>query len=225
MEERRLYRRFAVDDLDVQTATISSTVVEIRDISPVGVSIVCSKKLNIGAEYTIKFGSRERFFSARGVVKWEKLIGSRKKSEKEVEPLYLAGLEFAEVLTAKAAPIMEFITKHLDFGDRRIKGIRFSIFSGETAVLNNLETYVVRIISLGGMLIEAKQEFSPGSVFPMELHLPENESPLSFSGRIAHCNAVQKGDAVRYHVGIEFIEMTEQDRLRLRDFTTLVKTA
>ncbi len=224
MKDKRLYRRFAVEDLDVQTATISSAAVEIRDISPVGVSIVGTKKLNIGREYTVKFGSGMRLFSAKAVVKWEKLTGSRKVSEKEVEPLYLAGLEFTEVLTAKAAPIMDFIAKHTDLGNRRLKGIRFRINSGETAVLDNIETYCVKVISLGGMLIETKQEFLLGNVFPMELLLPDDERPLFFKGRIAHCNAARRGDAGRYDVGIEFVEMNEQDKLRIRDFTALMKS-
>jgi Tfp pilus assembly protein PilZ len=224
MQEKRLYKRFAVEEMDVQTARISSIKVEIHDISPMGVSIVGPKKLNIGREYTLKFGSGDQSFPAKGIVKWEMLIGSRKVSEKEVAPLYIAGLEFTGILTAEAAPIIEYISKSMDIRDRRLRGIRFKILSTDTAVLSSLEFYAVRVISLGGMLIETKQEFLTGTSFPMELLLPDDKRPLSFRGRIAHCSAVPKGDALRYNVGIEFIEMKEDDKARLGDFTYILQS-
>jgi hypothetical protein len=223
MQEKRLYKRFVVEEMDVQTAMISATKVEIHDISPMGVSIVGSKKLNIGREYTMKFGNGQRSFSVRGVVKWEMLIGSKKISEKEVAPLYVAGLEFAGILTAKAAPIIEYISRRMDIRDRRLRGIRFKILSADTAALSSLEFYAVRVISLGGMLMETKQEFLTETTFPMELLLPDDERPLFFTGRIAHCHAVSRGDALRYNVGIEFIEMKEDDKARLGELTDILQ--
>jgi Tfp pilus assembly protein PilZ len=223
MQENRLYKRFTVEEMDVQTARISSTKVEIHDISPMGASIIGSKKLNIGREYTLKFGNEDPSFSAKGIVKWEMLIGSRKISEKEVAPLYAAGLEFKGILTAKAAPIIEYISRHMDTRDRRLRGIRFKVLAADLAVLSSLEFYAVRVISLGGMLIETKQEFLTETTFPMELLLPDDERPLFFTGRIAHCNAVPRGDALRYNVGIEFAEMKENDKARLGDFTSVIQ--
>jgi c-di-GMP-binding flagellar brake protein YcgR len=222
MQEKRLYKRFAVEDLDVLTARISAAKVEIHDISPTGLAIVGSKKLAIGGDYTVKFGDSNRPFSTTATVKWEMLIGSRKISEREVAPLYMAGLEFVDVLTARAAPIMEFIAKRMDVKDRRLKGIRFRILSDDRAVLSGLEFYAVKVLSLGGMLIETKREFPAGSSFSMELLLPDDDMPLFFGGRIAHCNAAPRGNVLRYEVGIEFIEMKEQDKARLRGFTALI---
>jgi hypothetical protein len=224
MRENRLYKRFTVEEMDVQTARISSTKVEIHDISPMGASIIGSKKLNIGREYTLKFGSGDPSFSAKGIVKWEMLIGSRKISEKEVAPLYLAGLEFTGILTAKAASVMEYISKHMDIRDRRLRGVRFKILADDSAVLSSLEFYAVRIIGLGGMLIETKQQFLTETTFPMELLLPDDERPLFFTGRIAHCNAVPRGDALRYNVGIEFNELKKEDKIRLADFTNIIQS-
>jgi Tfp pilus assembly protein PilZ len=224
MQEKRLYKRFVVEEIDVRTAVISSARVEIHDISPMGVSVVGSKKLNIGREYMVKFGSGDQSFPAKGTVKWEMLIGSRKISEREVAPLYIAGLEFTGVLTARAAPIIEYVSKRVDIRDRRLRGIRFKIISGDTAVLSSLEFYAVRVISMGGMLIETKQEFPVGTAFPMELLLPDDKRPLFFRGRTAHCSAVPRGDALRYNVGIEFTEMKEADKARLGDFTSAIQS-
>ncbi len=225
MDGRRLHKRFAVDDLDVQTATISSEAVAIRDISPVGISVAAPKQLGIGKEYKVKFGSGERLFATTALVKWEKPVGKGKISDREVEPLYLAGLEFVEVLTAKALPIVEFISRQIEAGDRRLRGIRFRLLSDQTVVLDHLEIYFVRIISLDGMLIETRQKLTPGSVFPMELLLGDDEMPLFFRGRIAHCNAAGNGNGARYDVGIEFVEMNELDKQRLSNFTSLIRSA
>jgi Tfp pilus assembly protein PilZ len=222
MQEKRLYKRFAVGDLDVQTARISAAEVEIHDISPMGLAIVGSKKLAIGRQYTLRLGTKDQPFSLKATVKWAMMIGSKKISAKEVAPLYLAGLEFVDVLAAKAAPIMEFIAKRMDRRDRRLKGIRFRILSGDRAVLNSLEFYAVKVISLGGILIETKKEFPAGSAFSMELLLPDDEKPLFFEGRIAHCNAVSRGDVLRYDVGIEFIKMKDEDKARLGGFTAFI---
>jgi Tfp pilus assembly protein PilZ len=224
MQEKRLYKRFVVEEMDVQTARISSIKVEIHDISPMGISVVGPKKLNIGREYTLHFGGGDRSFSAKGIVKWEMLIGSRKISEKEVAPIYIAGLEFIGILTARAAPIIEYISKRMDLRDRRLRGIRFKFLSPDTAALGSLDFYAVRVISRGGMLIETKEEFLVGTSFPMELLLPEDGSPLNFRGRIAHCDAVLRGDALRYNVGIEFTEMKEDDKAKLAKFTSVLQS-
>jgi Tfp pilus assembly protein PilZ len=224
MQDKRLYKRFTVEEMDVQTARISSTKVEIHDISPMGASIIGSKKLNIGREYTLKFGGEDSSFSAKGIVKWEMLVSSRKISEKEVAPLYVAGLEFTGILTARAAPILEYISRHMDSRDRRLRGIRFKILADDAAVLSSLEFYAVRIIGLGGMLVETKQQFLTETTFPMELLLPDDERPIFFTGRIAHCNVVSRGDALRYNVGIEFNELKEEDKVRLESFTDIVQS-
>jgi hypothetical protein len=58
----------------------------------------------------------------------------------------------------------------------------------------------------------------------MELLLPDDERPLFFTGRIAHCNAVPRGDALRYNVGIEFNELKKEDKIRLADFTNIIQS-
>ncbi len=222
-EEKRIYTRFTVEDMDVQTARISRTEVEIHDISPMGISIVGPRKLNIGKEYSVKFGRAEQPVAARGIVKWEMLVGGRKISEEEVLPVYMAGLEFTDVLTARAAPIMDFINMGCEHREQRIRGVRFRITSGEKAVLDCVETYAVKIISLSGMLIEARHDLPVGTAYPMELLLPDEDNPLAFRGRIAYCHGEQKENIVLYRIGIEFSEMAEEDRSRLQGFAEFMK--
>jgi hypothetical protein len=165
MKEKRLRTRFAVEDLDVQTSIIVLTDVEIHDISPTGVSIVWS--LSIGKEYTLKFDVRRGpAFPVRAVVRLEMPMGCRRISPTESVLVYLAGMEFRDVLADKVAHIIYFIKEIVDVRDKRLKGIRFRIRTHEKAVLACVETYSVKLISLGGMLIETKHDLSVENVFP-----------------------------------------------------------
>jgi c-di-GMP-binding flagellar brake protein YcgR len=223
MEEKRLYTRFTVGELDVQTARISRAEVDIHDISPVGISIIGPKKLRIGKQYLVRFGSTDRPVEVKGTVKWEMLTESRKISEEEVLPVYMAGLEFSDVLAPGATAIVDFITRSLEQREQRVRGIRFKIITGEKAVLDCVETYVVKIISLGGMLIEAGSELPVGAVYTMELFLSDDDGAIPFNGRIAYCGGETGENVTIYRVGIEFSGMPEEGKSRLEEFTKSLK--
>jgi hypothetical protein len=223
MKERRHYSRFAVEDLDVQTSTVVSSEVEIHDISPTGVSIVCPRDLRVGGEYTLRLeveGSPP--VAVRGVVKWALLLGKKKKAGKDASHLFLAGLELKDVLTAQMIHIIDFIKEIVDVKDKRLKGIRFKIRTHEKAVLDRVETYSVKLISLSGMLIETKRALPAGREFAMELFLPDDDSPIHFRGRIASRQEALKGGVRHFRTGIEFSEMTLDDKARLKVFLHLL---
>jgi hypothetical protein len=223
MNERRLHTRFAVEDLDVQTSTTVSTDVEIHDISPTGVSIICSRSLSVGKEYTLRFDvDGGPVVPVRAVVRWEMPMGCRRISPTESVLLYLAGMEFRDVLSGKLVHIVDFIKEIVDVRDKRLKGVRFRIRTHEKAILDWVETYSVKLISVGGMLIETKHELSVESVFPMELFLPDDDAPLRFRGRTASCQEVLPGGVKQYRAGIEFTEMKQEDRARLKAFLYLL---
>jgi hypothetical protein len=194
MNERRLHTRFAVEDMDVHTSTVVSTDVEIHDMSPTGVSIICSRSLSIGKEYALKFDvDGGPAVPVRAVVRWEMPMGCRRISPTESVPLYLAGMEFRDVLTDKVAHIIDFLKEIADVRDKRPKTGRFRIRTQEKAVLDYAETYSVKLISLGGMLIKTKHEMSVQNVFHMELFLPDDDAPIRFRGK----NRLMPGGAVR----------------------------
>jgi Tfp pilus assembly protein PilZ len=222
MKEKRAYPRFSVEELDFRTSTVVSTEVDIHDISPTGVAVSGSKRLNIGREYTLKFGDKDDMLPVKGIVKWEVLAGNREASQEEVIPIYLAGIEFKDVLTEKAAHLIDFIKKIVDVKDERLKGIRFKIRTHEKAVLCCMETYSVKLISLGGMLIETKHELPVEDTFPMELTFPDDDIPIHFRGRIACCQEVQTEGVRHYKTGIEFINMETGDKSRIEAFVDLI---
>lgn len=222
MEENRRYPRVVVEGLDFRALMIFSTEVEIHDISPTGVSIRGTKRLNIGSGYTLKFGEKDHAISIKGVVKWETLIGNKKVSEREITPIYMSGLEFAGVMTDKGSEIIDFIKKIIGVKENRLRGIRFKIHTVEKAVLNYKETYMVQMISLSGMLIETRHELPAEKLFPMELLLPEEDVPIHFKGRIASCLELQFETEKQYKIGIEFVSMSEGDRFKLKGFIDIL---
>jgi hypothetical protein len=219
MMEKRLHHRFAVDDLDVRTSTMVSTDVEIHDIGAGGVSIVCPRNLRIGREYTLRFeieGGPP--VPVRSVVRWEMLMGSKKISPTETVPLFLAGMEFKDALTEKEVRILDFIKEIVNMKERRLRGVRFRIRSHEKALLDCEEIFSVKLISLGGMLIETNHELSAEGIFPMELILPDDDAPIHFRGRAASCQEVPARGFKYYRTGIEFVEMQQEDKARLKAF-------
>ena len=76
--------------------------------------------------------------------------------------------------------------------------------------------YKVKMLSLGGTLMEGDRLHELESKLLMEMTLPENVR-ISLTGRVTSClSAKAKGG--RYDVGAEFISMTEQDRTKLKKF-------
>jgi hypothetical protein len=134
----------------------------------------------------------------------------------------MAGIEFKDVLTQKAAHLIDFIKKIVDIKDKRLKGIRVKIRTHEKAVLCWMETYLVKVIGLGGMLIEMKHELPVEDVFQMELTFPDDDIPIHFRGKIACCQEVQTEGVRHYKTGIEFIDMEMGDKSRIEAFVDLL---
>jgi len=51
----------------------------------------------------------------------------------------------------------------------------------------------------------------------MEIFFPKNSS-VTFLGRVASCRLSQDQRVELYHIGIEFIDMSEEHREKLQDF-------
>lgn len=57
-----------------------------------------------------------------------------------------------------------------------------------------------------------------------EINISLNERDVSVTGRIVNCIEVTKEDIKKYEIGIEFMEMTEDDRTILADFLNSLDT-
>lgn len=79
------------------------------------------------------------------------------------------------------------------------------------------EDYRVIMLSLAGAQIESGHLLELKSKLQMEMTLPENV-PISFTGRVTCCVPEEDDKGMRHNIGIEFIEMSEHDRTKLKKF-------
>ncbi len=74
------------------------------------------------------------------------------------------------------------------------------------------------------MLIESKEELDIEGRFSMEMSFSEDMKPIKFLGRTAYCMEIPGKTPKRYDRGIEFIEMKEKDRARLKEFIDILQS-
>jgi c-di-GMP-binding flagellar brake protein YcgR len=215
MDDLRRHKRFIVEG--IHGSINFTTDVEILNISTGGAAFKTQRRLEMGGRYTMKFKTFEKAISIKGTVVWSVLSESRKGAHSEVIPIYRVGMEFKDVISEKMKEIMDFIEAHKVDSNLRLGGLRFSIRSPEKAALNYPFSYRVKKISLGGMLVEAEHSLNAEDRFPMELHLGGGKT-LKFLGRIASCLKCLHEAMMLYDVGIEFVEMSEEDASTLREF-------
>ncbi len=211
--------------MDINGTMLFADEVQFRDISAGGISLKVDRPLNIGSEYGLRIKDKAKTISVKGRVVWSVLCESRKTEKGDFVPLYSAGMKFVSIDSETVSELVLFIkghTKEAPEEDPRALGgmrlnVRYSITAGGRAILNYPEDYKVKKISLGGMLIGSGFEIGVDSGLSLELFLP-NGSFISFTGRVASCLPTNEGGPAHYDIGIEFLDMSEQDRERLRAF-------
>ena len=226
MTERRRYKRFRMEVVEITGKMMFANEVNILDISIGGVSVKADRRLNIGHEYAIKMENAGRVLAVKGLVVWSVLSGNKEGARGDSIPLYTAGMKFIDVSDKKMEEIAHFIEKYehgavMPTGSREVIGsrqsVRVRIDTQEKAMVNFPENCKVKILSMGGMLIESERPMEVESRVSMEIFIPENSS-VTFLGRVASCRLSQDQRVELYHIGIEFIDMSEEHREKLQDF-------
>lgn len=226
MQEKRKFKRFIIEGMDVHCKMVLATEVEVLNISLGGALVSLNKRLNMGNEYTLKIDCGDNIVSLKGLVVWERLANLKKNENGELAPIYEAGLRFNETLSGKGADLIDFIEQNIigKLSEARLTGTRVRILKPERAtILGQYKSYYVKKLSQGGMLIETDQEFNKEERFQMELILQEGEYPINFLGRVASCLEMSKKVPVCYNTGIEFLGMSEENRSKLIGFIASLK--
>jgi c-di-GMP-binding flagellar brake protein YcgR len=231
MQDKRRYKRFSVDILGINGKMMFANDVEIHDISVGGISLRVDRRLNIGNEYTLKIGdSKNKTISLKGSVVWSKISGTKKGLKDEIIPIYSAGMKFVTMSAERIKELTTFLEGQENFSREKLhspSGLRCSMRflvspPLKKAVLDVRESYAVKKLSLGGMLIESESPLEINDRVPMEILLP-GDTPIEFLGRTASCLKVPEGDHSRYDIGIEFVEMTEADKRKLHEFVLVLE--
>ncbi|MEJ2683105.1 MAG: PilZ domain-containing protein [Candidatus Sulfobium sp.] len=181
----------------------------------------------MGEEYTLKVESESDTLSLKGTVIWEKIVRPTRDVRGNNFSIYEVGMSFDEVLTGQGADLLNFMSENVSDGGikARIKGLRVKIIEpGKSVILDDRNSYDVRMIGVGGMLIESREELCIDGRSAMEMSFPEDMNPIRFLGRIAYCMEIQGKIPKCYDAGVEFIEMNEKDRARLKEFIDILQT-
>jgi len=226
MQERRRYKRFSIDIMEISGKMVLATYIKILDISIGGVSFKADRRLNIGREYTLKIEGKGKPLTVKGTIMRAMLTESMKDSRGNMVPVYTAGMKFMEVSEQQIKEIAVFIEKNLKdvYKDAdlyspsgRRQYLRVYIESPERSLLKFHESYWVKNISIGGMLIESEFPQEIESILPLEVYFTEDQS-MKVSGRVVSCSRVQGKESVCYDIGMEFIDMSENARKTLHKF-------
>ena len=233
MQNRRRYKRYKVDIMEMNGKVLLAKSLKILDISIDGICLKTEKRLDVGGEYTLKMEGKGKVLTVKGTVAWALLSGNSVDSYGNIIPVYKAGMKFVDVSKEKMNEIVNFIEEHKRDIDKLVDlyspsgrrlYVRICIQDPENAVLNYQGSYKVKSISLGGMLIESEHPLEIESKFPMEIKTLTENSYIKFLGRVASCLLIKNKDIEHYDIGIEFIEMSEKDGEILVELIRVIDT-
>jgi len=214
MQDKRQYPRYVVEG--VEGTLMFTTHVDILNISINGVALKANRRLEIGREYILRLEYKDRTVSVNGVVVWSVLSELTDGPHAEKVPVYKAGMRFTDIISDKMARLLEFIESHKLSQDERLN-IRFTIKAPDKAILDGPHNYGVKNMSISGMRIETDMRVDVGARYPMEISLEDNRT-IKVLGRVVSCLEVNDRAPKHYAVGIEFIEMSDEDKKKLKEF-------
>lgn len=225
MQDRRQHKRYEVDIMEINGKMMLAKSVKILNISIGGVCLQTEKRPNVGSHYTLRIEGKGKVLTVKDTVAWALLSESSSDSGGNIVPIYKIGMKFIDVSNKKINKIVNFIVAHKRDVDKQVDlyspsgrrlYVRICIEDPEKAVLNYHDSYKVKSLSLGGMLIESEHSLEIESILPMEITLTENRC-IKLLGRVASCLLIKNKDIEHYNLGIEFIEMSERDKKILNE--------
>jgi len=227
MDEKRRYKRFSVDIMEINGKMVLASYVKILDISIGGVSFKANRRLNMGSEYSLKMENKRRELTVKGIIVRSTLSESIEDSRGNIVPVYSVGMQFTDTSEEKIKEIEAFILNNMKEADKHVDlyspsgrrlYVRVFIETPEQSVLKVDENYKVKNICLGGMMIESEHALELESVVPLEMYFVEDNS-VKVTGRVVSCIMITDREPMHYNIGMEFTEMPEKDRYILIEFT------
>lgn len=217
----RQYTRYPVEGMGIFARTLYETETELSDISVTGACIKTKESLRIDDKHLIRLEIGDRDFLLSGIVIWEKPVNDVTGSIDDLAPFQKAGIQFKNITSEKLVMLKDFIRlsgipEQQKVNEKSRPGaLRFKIRSNERATLYFLKNHAVKKISLGGMLIGTNYDIPVEKKYPMSLCLADENITIRFQGRVASC--IEKTDEVskKFDIGIEFLDMSQNDRSRL----------
>ncbi len=222
---QRRHRRFIVDVMELKSSAVFSSEVVIRDIGISGVSLITDRRLDVGSHYSISIIDGGRDIILKGEVIWCSESQPAQSCSDHAHLKYAAGMKFMSLSTKTVKSLRNFIEVKMIGKDTQVKvhdisgcrcSIRVLVDGREKAMLNVAETYRVKKLSLGGLLLESDHTFENETRLHMSIALTRHMC-VTFVGRVASC-IPSPGKSSHFDIGIQFIDMLQKDKMRLKEF-------
>ncbi len=202
--ERRRFRRYDVTGVD--GILVFNLRVQVVDLSLTGMSVEAPGALKSGAIYTVSVEGATGRLRFPAIVRWCNLVATAPGTKGDVAPVYRAGLDFRDALDESARQLFEFIRGHIVVElERRLAG-RFTVREGEEFAIGARGEFVVRKLSLSGMLIHTAFVPDSGAVLELELRHPV---AWKARARVAYVELVKNEENV-VQVGLEFLDASPE---------------
>jgi hypothetical protein len=220
----RRYRRFRVENMNVNAKTLFAAETELLNISAGGACIKARQSLKTTDKQLVKLESEAARLTLPCSVVWENFSCDTAEPAEKSVPSYEVGVSFMNMPPDKLVMLKDFIRKSGTPYEQRLSDaykpslLRFTVHTNKQALVFYTKTLPVKKIGLGGMLVELAGDIQPGEVFPMELFIPDETAPTRFRGRIASRIPLPDREAGRFDIGVEFLDMTSADKFRLSKF-------
>jgi len=227
MQNMRKHKRFKLDLLDLSSKMSLVGKVELIDISQGGVAIKADRKINIGKEYLMMLGYEGKHINVKGIVVRSELSGIVEKADGETITIYSVGIFFKDESVGTVKDFLDSIENNMktqvpEQADWHYRDIRFCITTPEEIVLNLPTQFGVKEISQSGVIIQTDLQLKIDSVVLLDLSIGTCD-PVSFVGKVVSCRMSQGQVPANYDIGVEFSELTDQDRSLLIRFIDCVK--
>jgi len=212
---KRRFKRYEVDYLN--GSMLFSSAINILNISMDGAAITTTHQLATGREYTLKLRFEDTSLNLKGKVVWSVLSHSKTLKNGEVVPVYKAGIRFTNTLTDTAAQLISYIEKNRSNPfEQRAHGIRVKVNQTADVEIHHPYGYTIKKISLSGMLIETDSLSVLDTHHVMEIAL--DGTKVTVMGRIANQAEITVNGATTYHVGVEFMKISDDDMKVLQSY-------
>lgn len=224
LKDTRHHRRFNVEMMDIRGNVMAASEFIINDISVTGVSISSGGPLDTGGRYEVRISYDPEDIRLECTVIW--CSETEAGGDNHPSSAYAAGLRFDAPNKDTAARLVKFIESHtgkktyekpIRYASGYRANTRFRLADiYKDSSLNLLLPFKVKVLGLGGLLMQNKVHYTTGSELEMEMILPDNFL-VQFTGKITSCSPSKKSGGREFETGIKFIDMSEPARNKLKE--------
>jgi len=112
--ERRQHRRFNVENMGVDCDMPSATRVKVMNISSGGALVMADKLINIGKSYALKIEYKGKLLFVKADAVRALLTDCVKQDNGDVIPLFIAGMQFVNVIKGELPEILGLLAADMD---------------------------------------------------------------------------------------------------------------